>query len=467
MRSVERTRRAAPGRPSVRRLGLIAALTALAASAAAAQETPRPTPTEQPGWREEHRAQAPDLTPEAVGEPTPKRVRVEFWWKRGINYQLVTPVHIGIDEYQLVHRDFTLSGRIGFRLQVDTAGYLTHGDLPPIGTAIEVRRFYFYTTGEMNLLRPVYFRVQFGIIDNSFYLDDFYFWLTDLPYVGTFKIGQFTAPMSLERLSGSFNTVLMEYGSPVEAFAPGSKTGVQLANTAFARRATWAAGLFSIGQTTDTGDSSQSVLSAVSRLTGLALEPDEAGEPLLHLGLSASYVFSNDEVRYRSRPESFLAPHVVDTGDIDVNNAFLLGGELALIRGPFSAQAEYLSAFLVGDAVDRPIFGGVYVLGSWILTGETRPYDRTAGAFTGLRPAHPFAPCEHTWGAWELAARYSSVDLTSGGVRGGRMHGATLGINWYWSENVRWMFNTNYENVSASPQDGHVFVFQARGQVQF
>ena len=51
-----------------------------------------------------------------------------------------------------------------------------------------------------------------------------------MPYIGTLKLGQFDAPMSLEMLTGSTYSTFMEYGSPVEAFSPGLKVGVQISD---------------------------------------------------------------------------------------------------------------------------------------------------------------------------------------------------------------------------------------------
>jgi len=59
------------------------------------------------------------------------------------------------------------------------------------------------------------------------------------------------------------------------------------------------------------------------------------------------------------------------------------------------------------------------------------------------------------WGAWEVAARYSDLDLNwneglpgmacsaafTGCVRGGEEKIVTLGLNWYLSNNIRLMFD--------------------------
>jgi phosphate-selective porin OprO/OprP len=68
-------------------------------------------------------------------------------------------------------------------------------------------------------------------------------------------------------------------------------------------------------------------------------------------------------------------------------------------------------------------------------------------------PRNPFHFGQSGWGAWELAARISYVDLNSNftpgtalssnlaAVDGGRQYGYWLGLNWYPTSLVRFMFD--------------------------
>jgi phosphate-selective porin OprO/OprP len=100
-------------------------------------------------------------------------------------------------------------------------------------------------------------------------------------------------------------------------------------------------------------------------------------------------------------------------------------------------------------------FWGGYLEGGWTLTGEHRNYIPATGAYSGIIPDHPFSLSAGTWGAFELAARLSYIDLndnfsptagngvstTSNRVEGGRQTIYGLGLNWYVNRNIRLMFD--------------------------
>jgi phosphate-selective porin OprO/OprP len=116
-----------------------------------------------------------------------------------------------------------------------------------------------------------------------------------------------------------------------------------------------------------------------------------------------------------------------------VDHTNYYNGEFAAAFGPFTAQSEYTRVALVRIG-DRPqaTFDGMYVSGSVFLTGEHRPYLIEEGEFDRVIPK------SHS-GAWEVAARWSTMDLNDSsqgvGIKGGRGTNVTLGLNWHVNPN--------------------------------
>jgi phosphate-selective porin OprO/OprP len=163
-----------------------------------------------------------------------------------------------------------------------------------------------------------------------------------------------------------------------------------------------------------------------------------------------SFSFSNG-------PEVALdATKTVNTGNIDANKVTQFGFETAATYAGFYGQGGWFH-FDVDrrTAVPNPDFSGWYALLTYSLTGEEHLYDPTTASFRGLRPAKPLGS-PGGYGAWELKARYSSIDLdfnplttaATGGIAGGKQDVWTLGVNWYVNNAIR--FSLDYDNISVN-----------------
>ena len=75
--------------------------------------------------------------------------------------------------------------------------------------------------------------------------------------------------------------------------------------------------------------------------------------------------------------------------------------------------------------------------------------------------------------AWEVAARYSYLNLNDGPVQGGILSGTTVGLNWYWNPNMKIQFeyldDLRYRKGTAAggTASGAVQGFGTRVQIQF
>lgn len=74
------------------------------------------------------------------------------------------------------------------------------------------------------------------------------------------------------------------------------------------------------------------------------------------------------------------------------------------------------------------------------MTGEHRRYSRSSGTFSFVRPQNNFG-IGSGWGAWEVAARYSRLDLDDRNIKGGKLDNITVGLNWHLNPNTRVMWN--------------------------
>ncbi len=149
--------------------------------------------------------------------------------------------------------------------------------------------------------------------------------------------------------------------------------------------------------------------------------------------------------------------------DFDASEADLIGIEAAAVFGPVSVQGEYIMAAVQSDASGDPDFAGYSVEASYFFTGEHRRYKLSEGAFDRVKPSQNLM-ADGGFGAVQLTARYSSVDLTNGAIEGGEMDDITVGINWYLNPNTRVMLNYVTADVDGV---GEADIIQTRFQIDF
>jgi phosphate-selective porin OprO/OprP len=102
----------------------------------------------------------------------------------------------------------------------------------------------------------------------------------------------------------------------------------------------------------------------------------------------------------------------------------------------------------VGRRRDATFHGG-YVQLAAVLKGRPRSYSLKPGSgydvayavFGGLEIADEDRIGRGGAGGWEVAARWSFLDLDTAGLGGGRQHNATVGLNWHPEKNLRVMLN--------------------------
>jgi phosphate-selective porin OprO/OprP len=334
-----------------------------------------------------------------------------------------------------------------------------------------------------------------------------------------FRIGAYPPPASLEDATASGDTIFLERNSPSDLqrnIAGGD--GRDAISVLYATPTVYGALSFT-GDKIQTGAKALAAAGATAaptfdeqeavlgRLSWLPISEDHA-----HwlIGVNGSYVFklpdsvANGLANLSSTPGatalnsfSFSDPPeftfdsngyaLASTGSLNANHVSQWGVETAANWHSLYAQAGYYGfeidrsqvayATTTGTQIVQPNadhFSGWYVQSTWLLTGEERLYNVGTGAFTPPQVTTPLNFEKGTWGALELAARYSDLDLNDhvndtanvqianaagaaagthtydfyNTVRGGDQRILTLGLNWYPNTVVR--FALNYELIQNS-----------------
>jgi phosphate-selective porin OprO/OprP len=217
-------------------------------------------------------------------------------------------------------------------------------------------------------------------------------------------------------------------------FFPSRNVGVNFSGQLAGGRMTWAAGAFNdwLERKVAFG---RNATDYVGRVSALAWESPDKRE-YVHLGLGVRSAGSDEGMmRFSGRPESNVADKYVDTKDFPAKRAEILSLEGLWNFGRFSVLGEHMGSWVDAPERGNPYFSGYYVTGSWLLTGESRPYNRIGGYAGGITPTRRL-------GAVELVARFSRLDLSDAQIDGGVLNKWHVGVNWWAS--AQWKIGFSY-----------------------
>ncbi len=386
------------------------------------------------------------------GDPWDMRV----FWKNGLNFATANEA---------------VTAKIGGRVYIDY-GCLAGGDLQdaPFNTDLEggaeIRTARLNFEADLHDVLKIKMEYDFAPSDST--PKDVYLQFKKIPALGALTIGHFKEPFGLEELTSSRYITFMER-SLASTLVPGRNLGAAITGAFAEKRATYAAGIFRPDQG-DPGDiTADSGYAATGRLTWAPIYQDN-GRRVVHLGAAYSWRNTGDDtVRYRQRPEFHLFDtRFTDTGAFVADDVQLAGAEFAWVEGPFSLQSEYIGAVADVAGGGTACLSGFYVQASYFLTGEHRNYKLGSGAFDRIKVLRPYG-IDGGWGAWEVAARYSYVDLDDAAVAGAGLgandvQAMSLGLNWYLNSNVRLMWNYIHNCIDGATDDASVDIFAMRVQ---
>ena len=267
----------------------------------------------------------------------------------------------------------------------------------------------------------------------------------------TLSIGKQKEPISLERLTSMVFSPWQERAAVSDAFFPARNHGVVVNGMALNGWMTWAGGVFNNWIDSDTSFD-ETANQYVGRITWVPFVSDDESN-LLHVGGGLRYSDAKQGVRHKARPEVGDTPIFVDTDLLSAESLLTSNLEIYWRKGPFWLGFEYTNTSIDSPEYGDPDFSGYTISGSWALTGEMRSYRKRSGIFNPLPVARPVN--QGGWGAFEAAARYSSVDLNEGLVEGGGMDISSLGLNWWLTPVAQFSINYRYIMLDQGGMDGN------------
>lgn len=372
--------------------------------------------------------------------------RLEATWRPGLYLQTA-------DKAVQLHLGGRIQNDWSFILDSDDA---LDDEVGAMKDTTDFRRIWLEMEG--TLYDRTFFAIHLDFAGGKVGVRSLYLGLKEVPLLGTLRIGNQQEPFGLEELQSSAGLLFLERS--LSLFYPSYNGGIRFIRPLADQRMSLSGGIFR-----DTDDSGKFVgndgYNLTARLTGLPYVNEDSTK-LVHLGIAGSRQDTPEgSTQFRGRPENRWTPFFVSATNVPADDVTLLGLEAALVLNSLSLQAEYVAANTESEGADHT-FSGYYVEVAYLLTGEVRPYDRANGIFGKIKPKQNFG--KDGWGAFELAARASAVDLNDNDVTGGKMDNYTLGLNWYLNPSVRVMLNYVHSELDSI---GNADAVLARFQVAF
>jgi phosphate-selective porin OprO/OprP len=284
------------------------------------------------------------------------------------------------------------------------------------------------------------------------------------------RAGKFKGPVGFERLQSPADLLMMERAFPTQ-LVPNRDIGLQLSGDLFGNTLTYQAGIFDgtvdggsvEGDNNNGKDFEARLFASPFRNTGW--------DPLRGLGIGFAYTAGTQAgSATSSNLPRFLTPGQ-NTFFAYAGGAFADGDRTRYVPqlyyswGPFGLLGEYVVSEqeITRSTNSRKIGNSAWALtATYLLTGE----DATS---RGVVPREPFNLKERTWGAFELVARVSELDvdddvfegsaalrLADPNMQASKATDYGIGLNWYLSRSYRLMFNyeqTSFEGGAAGSAD--------------
>ena len=348
------------------------------------------------------------------------------------------------------HVPFLTKRKIIFfgRLELDYSHY-SSGVLED-DSGLEVRRFRLGLAGRVVFWPKWNYKLEVDLGDSTSTLSDAYLSYYSSRW-GTFRIGNQKVAQTLAGQTSSLSIPFMERPLPVLAFTLSRRLGLG-----------YDVHLKKLGaNVTIFGQDPNQDIGSHGYAARFYYNPTRSHFHVVHIGASFMQLSTDQDAEFDAKPESDKTDiRLVDTGVFpDVGTGSTLGLELAGAKGALTFRSEFYRADWSRSNDTSPQFSGWYAEASWFLTGEHANYRD--GKF--IRPI-----IDGDRGAWEVAVRFSTLDLNDLDVEGGTEDNLSLGVNWYSKTHWRFMGNLIKVNADDGPYgEQNPWIIQFRAQYYF
>lgn len=323
------------------------------------------------------------------------------------------------------------------------------------------RRLRFGVKGKIS--DQMFYKLEMEFPDpNDFEYRDMYIGWENVPVLQTVILGNHKRPFGLDHLNSSRYNIFNTRPNVIEAFNEDTRRlGISSNGVSDDQEWNWRYGVWQLERTQDDGQTFGDAyqLQVAGRLAntywwdecsngrgyghwavaGAIADPDETGGPR-----------NNNEARFRTRPEARTGDRWLNTGRIsNVSHFDILALEHVYNYGAFQWVSEVQGLWTDRDnGSEDTFFYGGYTYVSYFLTGEHMPWERKTGILGRPKPFENFFwvdKCDgcqgRGWGAWQVAFRYSYLDMNDADIFGGEASSYTTSLVWYWNSNASVQFN--------------------------
>jgi phosphate-selective porin OprO/OprP len=305
-------------------------------------------------------------------------------------------------------------------------------------------------------------------------------------FTPAFKLrgGKFKPPVGLERLQSATEILFVERAFPTN-LVPNRDLGIQLSGDVANGTVSYAVGVFNGVVDGGNGDGDTNDGKDVAARLFFTPFAKSAG-PLKNLGFGVAGSTGDQEGTLAAPGlPSFRTPGQQTffsyRADATAAGTVLPDGERTRFSpqgyfyyGPFGLLAEYVrsSQDVIRGTVAETLDNDAWqVAGSWVLTGGEPTYK-------SVNPKKVFDRAAHTYGAVEIAARYSELQIDEDAFplfanpasSASSAKAWAVGLNWYLNKNLRWMLDyerTTFEGGAASGDREDESIVFNRFQVSF